>query len=190
MSIKLRLSRGGRKKLPFYSIVATNSTSPRDGKFLEKVGTFNPTLAKDNEQRLVVKIDRAEYWISVGALPSERVAKLLVELGVKSAEKYIPKFTPKKKYDGAKKKTLERLQAQKEAAEEKAAKAKEEAEAAAAAQEEKKKAEEEAKAAEAANAPQAEEAPAQETPAAEAPAEEVKAEEAPKAEENKEEAKN
>lgn len=123
MSIKIRLSRGGRKGLPFYSIVATNSTSPRDSKFLEKLGTFDPNLAKDNAQRLVLNKDRAEYWISVGAKPSERVANFLIDLGVKGAEKYKPNFKPKAKYTGAKKKTLEKLAKEKEAAQEAAAKA-------------------------------------------------------------------
>ncbi|MFT6332635.1 MAG: small subunit ribosomal protein S16 [Lentimonas sp.] len=149
MSIKIRLSRGGRKSLPFYSIVATNSTSPRDGKFLEKLGTYNPVLAKDNENRLVVKSDRAEYWISVGATPSTRVAGLLIELGIKGAEKYAAKFVPKEKYTGAKKKTLERLASNKEAAEAAAAKAIEDAEAAKVAAAEAKVAAAEAKAAEA-----------------------------------------
>ena len=116
MSIKIRLSRGGRKKLPFYSIVATNSTSPRDGKFLEKLGTFNPILKSDNEQRVIVNKERAEYWLSVGAIPSDRVANFLINLGVKGAEKYKPKFTPKKKGTNAKKKALEAMAKAKEAA--------------------------------------------------------------------------
>lgn len=123
MSIKIRLSRGGRKGLPFYSIVATNSTSPRDSKFLEKLGTFNPGLAKDDEKRITLKKDRAEYWISVGAKPSDRVANFLIDLGVKGAEKYKPNFKPKAKFTGAKKKTLEKLAKEKEAAAEAAAKA-------------------------------------------------------------------
>ena len=107
MSTKIRLSRGGRKNLPFYSIVVTNSKSPRDSNFLEKIGTFNPLLKSDDAKRVVLNKDRAEYWISVGALPSERVAKFLINLGVKDALKYKPKFTPKAKGTGAKKKALE-----------------------------------------------------------------------------------
>jgi small subunit ribosomal protein S16 len=129
MSIKIRLSRGGRKNLPFYSIVATNSTSPRDSKFLEKLGTYNPLLEGDNSQRVTIKQDRVEYWLSVGARPSERVASFLILLGVKGAEKYKPNFTPKVKGTGAKKKALEAAAKAKEAEAEKARK---EAEAAAA----------------------------------------------------------
>ncbi len=125
MSIKIRLSRGGRKNLPFYSIVATNSTSPRDSKFLEKIGTFNPLLKKDDSSRVTLKKERAEYWLSVGAQPSERVANFLINLAVKGAEKYKPNFTPKTKGTGAKKKALEAM-AKAKAAEE-ALKAKEEA---------------------------------------------------------------
>lgn len=117
MSIKIRLSRGGRKKIPFYSIVATNSTSPRDSKFLEKLGTFNPLLKADDAQRVVLNKERTEYWLSVGAQPSERVALFLINLGVKGAEKYKPTFTPKAKLTGAKKKTLEKIAKAKEAIE-------------------------------------------------------------------------
>lgn len=125
MSIKIRLSRGGRKNLPFYSIVATNSTSPRDSKFLEKLGTFNPLLKGDSATRVVLNKERVEYWLSVGAQPSERVAIFLINLGVKGAEKYKPTFTPKAKGTGAKKKALEIIAKAKEA---EAAKAKKEAE--------------------------------------------------------------
>jgi small subunit ribosomal protein S16 len=118
MSIKIRLSRGGRKNLPFYSIVVTNSTSPRDSKFLEKLGTFNPFLKSDDEARVVLKKERIEYWLSVGALPSERVATFLITLGVKGADKYKPKFTPKVKGTGAKKKALEAMEKAKKALEE------------------------------------------------------------------------
>jgi small subunit ribosomal protein S16 len=127
MSIKIRLSRGGRKNLPFYSIVATNSTSPRDSKFLEKLGTFNPLLKGDNAQRVVINQDRVEYWLSVGAQPSERVAIFLIALGVKGAEKYKPSFTPKVKGTGAKKKAQEAVAKAKEAEAEKARKEAEEA---------------------------------------------------------------
>jgi small subunit ribosomal protein S16 len=127
MSIKIRLSRGGRKKMPFYSIVATNSTSPRDSKFLEKLGTYNPLLKDDNENKVTLKKERVEYWLSVGARPSERVANFLINLGVKGAEKYKPDFTPKSKGTGAKKKALEAAAAAAKAAE----KAKEEASASA-----------------------------------------------------------
>ncbi len=127
MSIKIRLSRGGRKNLPFYSIVATNSTSPRDSKFLEKLGTYNPLIKGDSAQRVVINQDRVEYWLSVGAQPSERVATFLINLGVKGAEKYKPDFTPKAKGTGAKKKALEAVAKAKEVAAEKSRKEAEEA---------------------------------------------------------------
>ena len=116
--LKIRLSRGGRKKVPFYRILVTNSTSPRDSKFLEKIGTFNPLLDDANEQRLSLDKDRAEYWLSVGAQPSEKVAKFLLDLGVKGAEKHKPNVKPKNKGEGLKKKALEKAQ---KAAEAKAA---------------------------------------------------------------------
>lgn len=127
--LKIRLARGGRKNVPFYRIVATNSTSPRDSKFLEKLGTYNPLANDADEKKITIDKERIEYWLSVGAKPSDRVAGFLIKLGVKGADKYKPEFTPRKKGEGLKKKALEKLKAQQEAAE--AAKA--EAEAAAAA---------------------------------------------------------
>lgn len=114
--LKIRLSRGGRTGLPFYRILVTNITSPRDSKFLEKIGTYNPLLADDKENRVTVDKERAEYWLSVGAQPTEKVAKFLVALGVKGAEKYTPNFKPKSKGEGLKKKALEKLAKEKEAA--------------------------------------------------------------------------
>jgi len=114
--IKIRLARGGRKNLPFYRIVATNSTSPRDSKFLEKLGTYNPLADDSNEKKIVINKDRVEHWLSVGAIPSERVAKFLISLGVKGAAKHKPDFTPKKKGEGLKKKALEKVKAANEAA--------------------------------------------------------------------------
>lgn len=113
--LKIRLSRGGRKKLPFYRILATNATSPRDSKFLEKLGTYNPLLAKDDAKRVTINKERAEYWLSVGAKPTEKVAKFLVELGVQGAEKHQPNFKPKEKGEGLKKKALARVAKEKEA---------------------------------------------------------------------------
>lgn len=127
--LKIRLARGGRKKVPYYRILVTQVTSPRDSNFIEKVGTYNPTLAKDNENRVTVKKDRIEYWLSVGAQPTEKVAKFLIALGISGAEKYAPKYSPKAKGSNLKKKALERLEKQKEleakAAEEAKAKAEE-----------------------------------------------------------------
>ncbi len=130
--IKIRLARGGRKNVPFYRFVATNSTSPRDSKFLEKLGTYNPLANDSDEKKIVINKDRIEHWLSVGAQPTERVAKFLIALGVKGAAKYKPEFTPKKKGDNLKKKGLEKLKLANEAAEAASAKAAEEAAAAAA----------------------------------------------------------
>jgi small subunit ribosomal protein S16 len=77
MSVKIRLTRLGAKKKPFYRVVVANSTSPRDGKFIEIIGTYDPMLAKENENRIKLKDDRIAYWLSVGAQPTERVAKLI-----------------------------------------------------------------------------------------------------------------
>ena len=152
MAVKLRLARGGSKKRPFYSIVAADERSPRDGRFIEKIGTYNPMLPKDGE-RVVLNKERAEHWLKQGAKPTDRVARFLDAEGLMKRE---ARNNPQKAQPGKK--------AQERVAE---AKAKEEEAAAAAAA-----AEEEAKAA--AEAP-AEEAPAEEA-AAEAPAEEAAAE--------------
>ncbi|MEM9278983.1 MAG: 30S ribosomal protein S16 [Pseudomonadota bacterium] len=151
MALKLRLARGGSKKRPFYSIVVADVRSPRDGRFIEKLGTFNPLLPKDSEQRIVMDTDRVQHWLGHGAKPTDKVHRFLDEAGILKRE---PRNNPKKALPG--KKAQERI-------EEKKAKEEEAAEAA-------KAAEEEAKAA--AEAP-AEEAPAEEAaPEAEAPAEE------------------
>ncbi len=119
--LKIRLSRGGRKNLPFYRILITNHTSPRDSKFLEKVGTYNPLLADDKENRVTINKERIEHWLSVGAKPTEKVAKFLISLGVKGAEKYKPDFKPKAKGTRLKKKALEKLAKEKEVVAEAAA---------------------------------------------------------------------
>lgn len=75
MSISIRLSRGGAKKRPYYRIVVANSRSPRDGKYLEQIGTYNPLLAKDSGERVKITEDRARYWLGVGAQPTDRVAR-------------------------------------------------------------------------------------------------------------------
>ena len=87
MAVKIRLARGGAKKRPFYRVVVANATAPRDGDFLEKVGTYNPMLASDNSERVVLKKDRIEYWLSTGAKPTERVAKFIEQAGVILPEK-------------------------------------------------------------------------------------------------------
>ena len=164
--LKIRLSRGGRKKLPFYRILVTNVTSPRDSKFIEKVGTYNPLLAKDDENRVTIKKDRIEYWLGVGAKPTEKVAKFLIALGVEGAEKHTPNYKPKQKGEGLKKKALEKIEREKEAA----------AEAAAAEAEAKKAEEAAAKEAEAQAASAEEPAKEEEKPAAEEAKSEEKAE--------------
>lgn len=99
MAMKIRLARGGSKKRPFYSIVATDSRMPRDGRFLEKLGTYNPLLAKDDEKRVVMNMERVQHWLSQGAQPTDRVARLLDAAGVVTREKRNnpQKAQPKKK---------------------------------------------------------------------------------------------
>lgn len=92
MATKIRLSRWGAKKRPYYRIVVANSRAPRDGDFLEKVGTYNPMLNSDDVNRIVLKTDRINYWLSCGAQPTERVAKFLMNAGIalpKSIQKSI-----------------------------------------------------------------------------------------------------
>lgn len=82
MALKLRLARAGTKKRPFYHIVVADARSPRDGRFIEKLGTFNPLLAKDNEGRVVLNTERAKHWVSVGAQPTDRVLRFLDAAGL------------------------------------------------------------------------------------------------------------
>ena len=82
MSVKIRLARGGAKKRPYYYIVAATTTSPRDGRYIEQVGTYNPMLKKDDESRVKLNIERCKYWLSVGALPTDRVARFLDTAGL------------------------------------------------------------------------------------------------------------
>src|SRR5258708_4253966 len=100
MALKIRLTRGGAKKRPIYRIVIAESASPRDGRFIEKVGTYNPMVERDHPQRLTLDVDRIKHWLSVGALPTERVARMLGdrELMPKPAVPNNPqKATPRKK---------------------------------------------------------------------------------------------
>ena len=121
MSVSLRLSRGGSKKRPYYKIVIANSRAPRDGKYLEQVGTYNPLLAKDDENRVRLTEDRVRYWLGVGAQPTDRVARMLDKAGIKERA---ATNNPKKGEPGQK---------AKDRAEERADKAREAEEAAAAA---------------------------------------------------------
>jgi len=157
MAVSLRLSRGGSKKRPYYKIVVANSRSPRDGAYLEQVGTYNPLLAKDDAARVRLIEDRINYWLGVGAQPTDRVARMLDKAGIKerAATSNPSKGEPGKKA--------------KERAEDRASKAAEAEEAKVAAA---------AAAAEAAAAPAAEEPAAEEVVAEEAPAQEEAAVEA------------
>ncbi|NCV23747.1 MAG: 30S ribosomal protein S16 [Proteobacteria bacterium] len=160
--LKIRMSRGGAKKRPFYKIVIADSRRPRDGKFIEKVGFFNPLLPKDKKERLNLDTDRIKYWLSQGAQPSDRVARFLGQ------ENIIP--MPAQKNNPIKAKPKKKAQEKLKAAEE----AKKAAEAAPAAE---SPAAEETPAVEAApaeQAPVAESAPVEQAPAAEEAPEEKK----------------
>jgi small subunit ribosomal protein S16 len=117
MALRIRLARGGAKKRPFYKLVVTEHTNPRDGKFLERLGSYNPLLAKDHHDRMAVDVERVRYWISVGAKMSDRVEKLLAELDVVQKPTIID--TPTK--SAPKKKAQERIKATAEAAKARAA---------------------------------------------------------------------
>lgn len=159
MSVRIRLSRGGSKKRPFYKVVAADQRAPRDGRFIERLGSYNPMLPKDHADRFVINEERVKYWLSNGAEPTERMAKMLSALGLVKA----PVLRDQPKKSAPKAKALERIK-------EKEEKAKAAAEAAEAA---KAEAEAQAQAAQAeAEAPASEEAPTSE----EAPAEEASAE--------------
>lgn len=86
MSVKIRLARAGSKKRPFYSIVIADIRAPRDGRFIEKIGTFNPLLAKDDENRVNIDLDRAKHWLENGAKPTDRVLRFLDAAGVLKRE--------------------------------------------------------------------------------------------------------
>ena len=83
MAMKIRLARGGSKKRPHYAIVASDSRMPRDGRFLEKLGTYNPLLPRDSEDRIKMDMERVQYWLGQGAQPTDRVARFLEAAGVK-----------------------------------------------------------------------------------------------------------
>ena len=161
MALKIRLSRGGSKKRPFYKIVVAEALSPRDGKFIERLGSYNPMVAKDHAERMVLNVERAKYWISKGAQPTLRVAKMLSSDGLVKAP--VIREQPIKSAPGKKRQEREAEAAEKLAAATEAPAAEAPAEEAPAAE------------ASAEEAPAAE-APAEEAPAAEAPAEEGKKE--------------
>jgi small subunit ribosomal protein S16 len=106
MSVRIRLARGGAKKRPFYRIVVADSRYPRDGKFLEKLGTYNPLLPSEHEQRVVLNEERLRHWLGQGALPSDRVARFLHRAGLVS-EAPRQRGTGKRAQEIAKKKAEE-----------------------------------------------------------------------------------
>ena len=159
MALKIRLSRAGSKKRPVYRVVVADSRSPRDGRFIEKVGLYNPLLQKDNKDRIQLNLESIKEWISKGAKPTDKVARFLGEAGVIP----MPAQGNNPKKAQPKKKAQERL---------------------AAAEEAKNQPTPEASASEA----KTDEAPAEETPAEEAPASEAKTDEAPAEETPAEEA--
>ena len=176
MALKIRLARGGAKKRPFYRIVVAEASSPRDGRYVERVGTYNPMVPKEHDQRLVINGERITFWLGKGAKPTERVQKMLASAGLMAAP--VLRDQPKKSAPG--KKRVEREAAAAEApAEEAAAVDVPAAEAPA-----EESAAEDAPAAEA----PAEEAATEDVPAAEAPAEEAATEDAPAAEAGEEKA--
>ena len=166
MALKLRLARHGAKKRPYYRIVVADSRSPRDGRFIDRVGSYNPMLPKDSDDRVKLDVEKVKEWLGKGARPTDRVARFLSQAGL---WEWKAGNNPNKGKPGAK--ALALIEEKKER--EVARKAAEE-EAKQAAEEAAKAAEEAAKAAEAAEA---------EKPAEEVPAEEAPAEETPKAEE-------
>ena len=167
MALAMRLSRGGRKNRPFYRIVVADKRMPRDGRYIERLGTYNPLLAKDDENRVNLNEDRIKHWLGEGAQPSYRVAVFLGKAGLapmpetpNNPQKGTPSEKTKMRIADKEEKLKNKAEAEKAAAEEAAAAPAEEAPA------------EEAKAEEAAP-----EAPAEEAKAEEAPAEEAKEEE-------------
>jgi small subunit ribosomal protein S16 len=152
--LKIRLARGGAKKRPYYAIVVADSHSPRDGRFIEKVGAYNPLLKKDDPNRITLKVERIQDWMSKGAQPTDRVARELAKQGI---GQWQAGNNPKKGAPGTKAKERAEERAQREA-------------------------DRAAAAAEAAAAPAVEEAPAEEAAAEETPVEAVAEAEAPAAE--------
>lgn len=111
MALKIRLARGGAKKRPFYRIVIAEATAPRDGRFVERIGSYNPFLEHGHKERIILDVERAKYWLSVGAQPTDRVIGFLAD--AKLIEKQTHGVTPKKSQP--KKKAQERLKAAEDA---------------------------------------------------------------------------
>lgn len=127
MTVRIRLSRGGSKKHPFYRVVAADQRAPRDGRFIERLGSYNPLLPLDHQDRLVLDVEKVKSWLAKGAQPTDRLQKLFANLGLCEA----PKISNQPKKSAPKAKALERIK-------EKEEKAKAAAEAAAAAEAEAK----------------------------------------------------
>ncbi len=192
MSVKIRLARGGAKKRPFYRIVVADTRMPRDGRFIERVGSYNPMLPKEHPDRVVLKEERIKHWLSEGARPSDRVARFLGDAGLAEKRTYneqTKQHLPRAKTQERMREAEEKAKAAAEAAESAEAEA---AEAPAEVTAEEAPAEEAAAEEAAAEEAPAEAAAAEEAPAEEAPAEEAAAEEAPaaddKADDDKKEA--
>jgi len=154
MAMKIRLARGGSKKRPFYRIVAADSRMPRDGRYIERLGTYNPLLPKDSEERVKMNMERVQHWLDKGAQPSDRISRMLEAAGIVEKKS---RNNPQKAEPGEKAKKRAEEKAEAEAAPKEEAPAEEAVEEAAA------------------EAP-AEEAATEEAPAEEAPAEEAAAE--------------
>ncbi|NTE87634.1 MULTISPECIES: 30S ribosomal protein S16 [Agrobacterium] len=116
MALKIRLARGGSKKRPYYQIVVADARSPRDGRFLEKVGSWNPMLAKDNADRIQINADLVKEWIAKGAQPTDRVLRFLAEAGIATRD---ARSNPEKAKPG--KKAVERIAEKKQKADDAAA---------------------------------------------------------------------
>ena len=112
MAVKIRLARGGTKKRPYYRIVVADERAPRDGRFIEKVGTYNPLLASDSAERVTLNLERIQHWISKGAQPTDRVLRFLAQAGVATRE---ARNNPQKAEPGTKAK--ERAEARRQKAE-------------------------------------------------------------------------
>lgn len=110
MSVKIRLTRGGSKKRPYYRIVVADSRSPRDGRFIQRVGSYNPMLPKDHDERVIVNADLVNEWMGKGAKPTDRVARLLAQKGVIAA----PERREQTKAHMPSQRTLERRQEKEE----------------------------------------------------------------------------
>ena len=141
MPLKIRLSRGGNKKRPHYRVVLADSRAPRDGRFIERLGTYNPILSKDNDQRVILNEERIKHWLKNGAQPTDRVTKFLSDLKIiKDIKRDNPnKAKPKAKAQERAQALIDaKLAAEEEKIKEKAAEASPAAEEAPAAEEDKK----------------------------------------------------